>query len=169
MMYKTQKLVYFSLLTTMAAALGLLEAMLPNPFPLPGIKLGLANIVTLLVIYVFGLKEGLAISILRVLFVSFMSGTFLSVAFFLSLSGGIVSALVMAVMKRYVHNFSIIGISIAGAVSHNIGQLLTASFLIQTGYIFFYLPVLLLAALPTGLITGYIAGLLLPYLKGKFI
>lgn len=169
MMYKTQKLVYFSFLTTLAAALGLLEAMLPNPFPLPGIKLGLANIVTLLVIYVFGLKEGLAISILRVLFVSFLSGTFLSVAFFLSLSGGILSALVMAVMKIYVHDFSIIGISIAGSVAHNVGQLLTASFLIQTGYIFFYLPVLLLAALPTGLLTGYIAGLLLPYLKSKFI
>lgn len=168
-MHNTQRLVYFSLLTTMAAALGLLETILPNPFPLPGVKLGLANIVTLLVIYVFGLKEGLAVSVLRVLFVSFLSGTFLSVAFFLSLSGGILSALVMAVIKLYVPAFSIIGISIAGAVAHNIGQLLTASFLIQTSYIFFYLPVLLLAALPTGFSTGYIARLLLPYLRDRFI
>ncbi|PKM89672.1 MAG: heptaprenyl diphosphate synthase [Firmicutes bacterium HGW-Firmicutes-12] len=166
-MSSTQKLVYFSFFITLASVLGLLEAFLPNPFPLPGVKLGLANIVTLLVIYLFGTKEGLAIAFLRVLFVSFLSGTFLSVGFFLSLSGATVSALVMAALKKYIPSLSIIGISIAGAVTHNIAQLLAASVLIQTGYIFFYLPVLLLASLPTGLSTGYMARLLLPYLQNR--
>jgi heptaprenyl diphosphate synthase len=141
--------------------------LLPNPLPIPGVKLGLANIVTLLAIYLFGAKEGLAISVLRVLFVSFLSGTFLSVGFFLSLSGATISALVMASLKNFVPSLSLVGISIAGAVTHNVAQLLAASVLIQTGYIFFYLPVLLLAGLPTGLSTGYITRLLLPYLQRK--
>lgn len=166
-MSKTHRLVYFSLFVTLATALGFLEMLLPNPLPLPGIKLGLANIVTLLVLYLYGIKEGLTVSLLRVLFASFLGGTFLSVAFLLSLSGALLSTLVMALLIKYVTSLSIIGISIVGAVAHNIGQLLTASLLVQTGYIFFYLPILLLAGLPTGLSTGYIARLLLRYLEGK--
>jgi heptaprenyl diphosphate synthase len=169
MMFKTRKLVYFSLFVTLATALSFLEMLLPNPFPLPGIKLGLANIVNLLVLYVYGIKEGLTVSLLRVLFASFLAGTFFSVAFFLSLSGAILSTLVMAVLINFFSSLSIIGVSIAGAVFHNIGQLLMASVLIQTGYIFFYLPVLLLAGLPTGLSTGYIARLLLGYLERKHL
>ena len=166
-MSKTQKLVYFSLFVTLATALGVLETMFPNPFPIPGIKLGLANIVTLLVLAMYGLKEGLLVSLLRVLFTSLLGGTLLSVGFFLSLSGALLSTLVMALLFRYMPTLSIIGISMAGAVSHNIGQLLTASVLIQTGYIFYYLPILLLAGIPTGLSTGYIARLLLDFLEEK--
>ncbi|MDD2212115.1 MAG: Gx transporter family protein [Clostridia bacterium] len=164
-MLKTRRLVYFSLFVTLATALGFLEMLLPNPFPLPGVKLGLANLVTLLVLYVYGLKEGLAVSLLRVLFASLLGGTFLSVGFFLSFSGAVLSTLVMAVLIKYVPALSIIGVSMVGAISHNVGQLLTASFLIQTPYLFYYLPVLLLAGLPTGLATGYLARLLLRYLK----
>lgn len=166
-MPNTRKLVYLSLLTTLAAALGLLETLLPNPLPLPGVKLGLANIVTLLALYLYGLKEGLAVAFLRVMFVSFLTGTFLSVGFFLSLSGGIVSALVMAFCVRYLGSLSIIGVSVLGAVAHNMGQLATASFLIKTGYIFYYLPILLLAAIPTGILTGLITRLLKPHLEGR--
>jgi len=165
---RTQKLVYFSFFLTLAAVLGLLESLLPNPLPLPGVKLGLANIVTLLVLYVFGLKAGVSLALLRVIFVSLLTGTFLSVGFWLSLSGGIISALVMGVLLRHCPVFSIVGTSIAGAVMHNLGQLAAASLLIQTSYIFFYLPILLLAGIPTGLITGYIAGLLLPSLGRRF-
>jgi heptaprenyl diphosphate synthase len=164
-MLKTRRLVYFSLFVTLATALGFLEMLLPNPFPLPGVKLGLANLVTLLVLYVYGLKEGLAVSLLRVLFASLLGGTFLSVGFFLSFSGAVLSTLVMAVLIKHVPALSIIGVSMVGAISHNVGQLLTASFLIQTPYLFYYLPVLLLAGLPTGLATGYLARLLLRYLK----
>lgn len=164
-MSKTRKLVYFSLFVTLATALGFLEMLLPNPFPLPGVKLGLANVVTLLVLYVYGLKEGLAVSLLRVIFASLLGGTFLSVVFFFSLSGAVVSTLVMAVLIKYIPTLSIIGVSMVGAIFHNLGQLLIASFLIQTVYIFYYLPVLLLAGIPTGLATGYLARLLLRYLR----
>lgn len=164
-MFNTRRLVFFSLFVTLATALGFLEMLLPNPFPLPGVKLGLANIVTLLVLYVYGVKEGLAVAVLRVLFASLLGGTFLSVSFMLSLSGSIFSTVVMALLIRYIPALSIIGVSMVGAVSHNVGQLLTASVLIQTPYIFYYLPVLLLAGLPTGLATGIMARLLLRYLR----
>ncbi|HHY06457.1 MAG TPA: Gx transporter family protein [Clostridia bacterium] len=166
-MSKTRKLVYFSLFVTLATALGFLETLLSNPLPLPGVKLGLANIVTLLVLYLYGLKEGLVVSLFRVLFVSLLGGTFLAVGFWLSFSGAVLSTLVMAGLIKYVSALSIIGVSMAGAVSHNVGQLLAASFLIQTPYIFYYLPFLLLAGIPTGLVTGYLARLLLRYFQGK--
>ena len=164
-MINTRKLVFFSLFVTLATALGFLEMLLPNPFPLPGVKLGLANIVTLVVLYVYGFKEGFAVALLRVLFASLISGTFLSVGFMLSLSGAILSTLIMGVLIRYVSALSIMGVSMVGAVSHNVGQLITASFMIQTPYIFYYLPVLLLMGIPTGLATGYIARLLLNHLE----
>lgn len=167
MAISTRKLVYYSFFITLATVLGLVEAMLPNPLPIPGVKLGLANTVTLIAIYLYGLKDGLALSVLRVIFVSLLLGTFLSVSFLLSMTGALASTLVMALLKRCVPALSIIGVSIAGAVTHNMGQLLMAAVLIQTGYIFFYLPVLLLAAIPTGVVTGYIARLLLVYLKDR--
>lgn len=166
-MTKTQKIVYLALFVTLATALGVIEAALPNPFPLPGVKLGLANIVTIQVLYLYRFRDGLTISLLRVLFTSLLVGTFLSVGFYLSLSGALLSTLIMALLFRYVPVLSIMGVSIAGAVAHNVGQLITASFLIQTGYIFYYLPVLLLSAIPTGLVTGYIARLLLQQLERK--
>mgnify|MGYP000851317283 CR=1 FL=1 len=166
-MSKTQRLVYLSLFVTLASALGILESALPNPFPLPGVKLGLANIVTLQVLYLYGLKDGLAISLLRVLFTSLFVGTFLSVGFYLSLTGAVFSTLVMAFLFKYVPALSMMGVSIAGAVSHNVGQLLAAAALIQTGYIFYYLPVLLLSGIPTGLATGYVACLSLKHLARK--
>ncbi|MGI6588981.1 MAG: Gx transporter family protein [Peptococcia bacterium] len=166
-MSKTRKLVYFSLFITLATALGFLEMLLPNPLPLPGVKLGLANIVTLLVLYLYGLKAGLVVSLFRVLFASLLGGTFLAVGFWLSFSGAVFSTLVMAVLIKCVPALSIMGVSMVGAVSHNVGQLLTASLLIQTPYIFYYLPILLLAGLPTGVVTGYLARLLLRYFPGK--
>lgn len=164
-MTKTRKLVFFSLAVTLATALGFLEMLLPNPLPLPGVKLGLANIVTLMVLSMYGLKEGLSVALLRVLFASLLAGTFFSVSFMLSLSGAVLSTLTMSFFFRYFSTFSIIGVSMAGAVMHNVGQLLMAAFLIQTPYIFYYLPVLLLAGIPTGLVTGYLARLLLHYLE----
>lgn len=164
-MSKTKKLVYFAFLVTLATALAFAESLLPNPLPLPGVKLGLANMVTLLVLYLFGLKEGLALSLLRVLFSSLLGGTFLAVAFWLSFSGALVSTLVMALVLKLVPSLSIMGVSMVGAVFHNLGQLLVAGFLIQTFSIFYYFPFLLLAGIPIGLTTGYLARLLLDYFR----
>ncbi len=164
-MFSTRKLVLLSFLVTLAAALGFLEMHLPNPFPFPGAKLGLANIVTLLVLYLFSVREGILVSILRVCFISFLSGTFLAVGFWLSLSGALLSTLAMAVVIKYWASLSIVGVSIIGALFHNLGQIFVAAFLMHTQHIFYYLPFLLLVSLPTGLLTGYLARLLRPFLR----
>lgn len=160
-MSDTRKMVFFSLLVALGTTLHVVEGMIPNPFPLPGLKLGLANIVTLITVYFYGLRDGLAVTVLRVVLGSLIGGVFLSPGFLLSLSGAVVSTLVMAYFLRYAPCFSIKGVSVAGAVSHNLGQLLAASLMIQSGTIFYYLPFLILAALPTGLVTGHLLELVI--------
>lgn len=161
----TRKLVFLSLLVALGTALHVLEAMLPNPLPFPGVKLGLANVVTLLALYLFGFRSGLAVAVLRVLTGSLLSGTIFSITFMMSLSGAVLSTIVMACLFRRSESFSILGVSMAGAVMHNIGQLLLASYLIETRGVFYYLPVLIIVGLPTGFLTGYISRLLIRRLK----
>lgn len=155
-MFSTLRLVFLSLLVALGAVLHVVEGFVPVPLPLPGVKLGLANIVTLFAIYLYGLRGGLAVATARVLLGSLISGAFLSPGFFLALSGAIASTLVMAWLYKHTSCFSLIGISMAGAVGHNLGQLLAASLILRSSAVFYYLPFLLLAGIPTGLFTGYI-------------
>ncbi|MDS1029185.1 Gx transporter family protein [Bacillota bacterium LX-D] len=164
-MNKTKKLTLLAMLVTLATALHALELLIPNPLPLPGTKLGLANVVTLVTLLQFGFKEGLAVSLLRVLFASFLTGTFLTLNFTMSLAGALLSALVMGLLYYNIKSFSILGISVAGAVVHNIAQLAIAFFATETPGIFFYLPFLLLIGVPVGLLTGAIAGNVYKHLK----
>lgn len=159
----THRVVFLALLIAMGTALHVAEALLPIPLPIPGIKLGLANIVTLLAIYLYGFRDGLTVALLRVLLGSLIGGVFLAPGFLLGISGAIISTLVMATMLRYTRCFTLIGISMAGAVGHNIGQLLAASLLLQSSTIFFYLPILLLTGIPSGLFTGYLLTILLEH------
>ena len=168
-MFSTRRLVYLSLLLAMATALHVLEGLFPIPLPFPGVKLGLANIVTLLILYLYDLRAGLTVAIARVFLGSLLAGTFLSPGFLLALTGAVVSTLLMALLVKKTVCFSPLGISLAGAVGHNLGQLLMASLLLQNQAIFFYLPVLLLAAIPTGLVTGYILQRLLERLEATGI
>lgn len=159
-------MVFLSLLVALATALHLVESLLPIPLPIPGMKLGLANIVTLLAIYLYGFRDGLTVALLRVLLGSLLSGMFLSPGFLLGITGTIFSTLVMAALLKRTSCFSMIGISMAGAAGHNIGQLLAASLLLQSTSLIYYLPVLLLAGIPTGIITGYLLNSLLAH-NGK--
>lgn len=165
-MVNTHKLLLISLLVTMGTALHALEIMLPNPLPLPGAKLGLANIVTLMALFIYGPKEALSISVLRVLFGSLITGTLFSVGFFLSLAGAMLSLAVMGLLVRFLPAFSVIGVSIAGAAAHNTGQILLAAWLLETKHIFYYLPFLLLTGIPTGFFTGSVSSYLKKYLAG---
>lgn len=165
MRFGTQRLVFLSLLVALGTALHLVEALLPLPVPLPGVKLGLANIVTLLAIYQYGFRDGLTVALLRVLLGSLLGGVFLSPAFLLGVSGALIGTLLMALLVGHCRCFSPIGISMAGAVGHNLGQLLAASLLLQSAATIFYLPVLLLAGIPTGIFTGYVLKALLEECK----
>ena len=164
-MFSTRRLVYLSLLLAMATTLHVLEGLFPIPLPFPGVKLGLANIITLLVLYLYDLRAGLTVAIARVFLGSLLGGTFLAPGFLLGLTGAVLSTLLMALLVKKTTCFSPLGISLAGAVAHNLGQLLMASLLLQNQAVFFYLPVLLLAAIPSGLVTGYILQRLLERLE----
>lgn len=159
---QTRKLLYLSLLVAGGTALHVFEGFLPALSALPGAKLGLANLVTLLTLTLFGPLETWWVVILRVLLGSLLGGTLLTTTFFLSLAGALGSTLVMLVAARVGRGIlSLVGVSVLGAVAHNLSQLFMAAFLIQHLGIFFYLPYLLLFALPTGYFIGITASFVL--------
>ncbi len=155
----TRRVVYLGLATGLALGLHIFEAMIPMPTDLlvPGFKLGLANIVTLYVIMNFSMKDAVSVSILRTILGSLLSGTFMTVTFFFSFAGGLMSAIVMGILFRYASRFfSMMGISLVGALTHNLAQLTTAALVIRTAGIFGYLPYMLFFALPTGAVVGIV-------------
>lgn len=155
-MTPTKRLVLISLFVAQAAALNILERYIMIPMVFPGVKLGLANIFTLLGILLLGWKEAFTIVVLRCSLAAIMGGNPFS--FLFSITGGLLSTLVMVLLwKKFSVHISIIIISLAGAVAHNIGQLFVAGLLIQDFRIYVYLPVLLLSALVTGYFVGVVA------------
>ena len=167
-MGKTKKTALCGILIALALALSYLERFVPLQLivPLPGVKLGLANIVTLIALYLLGAKYAFAILIPRCILGAIFGGGITGLLF--SLTGGILAMGVMAIAKK-LPLFSIYGVSILGAAAHNMGQILAAMVLMHSMYIGAYLPYLLLMAILTGLLTGGIcAGVLrvLPPLGG---
>jgi len=171
--HSTRKLTLIAVLVAQAIVLHLFEALIPLPIPIPGVKLGLANIITLLALVLFDFKSALLIAVLRTVLGSLLSGTFFNIAFFMSFAGAVAATLLMAGLMRLGPTpgidspFSWLGISIAGAVAHNLGQLAVASILIQHIAIFYYLPIMLISSVPTGLLTGLLLRELLNYLQAS--
>ncbi|MEW5785819.1 MAG: Gx transporter family protein [Bacillota bacterium] len=158
-------LTYMAVLVTFAVVIHTVEAALPLPMPVPGVRLGLANIITLLAIVLYGLRSGLLVSVLRTLIGSFFTGGFLGFGFWLSLAGGAAACLVMtlAVVLLRRGYLSLVSVSILGAVTHNLAQLAAASVIIANPALLRgYFPLLLLLGIPTGLFTGLAAH----YLEG---
>lgn len=152
-MKRLKKLIFLSLLVSLGLALSIIESMIPIPILLPGMKLGLANIVCLISLVLFGYKEAFAVAILRSLVFALATGSFSGLAY--SLSGAILSTLVMAIVFIYLSNyFSLIGVSIFGAIFHNVGQLLAASLIMENIKIFSYFPFMSLLSLFTGYFVG---------------
>lgn len=169
-MGNTRKLVLIGLLVSLGLILHFVEAMLPISMLVPGAKLGLANIVNLIALVLIGFRGGLLIFLTRVFLGSLFAETFLSINFYLSLGGGLTGYLFMAlVYYLFQDKFSLIGVSIIGAVFHNLGQLLIAYFIIKNPGIFYYLPYLTLLAIPTGIGVGlitYFTSRYLPVVEG---
>ena len=156
-MSKNKKLVFMALLVAQAIILGLIEKSLPLPTITPGAKLGLANIITVLALYLFTFNEVFVIVLLRVIFLAIFGGNMSS--FFYSLAGGMLSLCAMYItMKIFKDSISTIGVSVVGAVFHNIGQTLVASFVIHDIRIAALLPLLLVSAVGTGIFVGMTAG-----------
>ena len=153
-MSRTNKMVLMGILVSQALILHLIERMIPVPVPVPGIKLGLANAISLITIVFFGPKEALLVVAMRTFLGSVFGGGVS--AFLYSFIGGCISTIAMAVMYKYFKNlFSLPAISVAGAIFHNIGQILMASIIVQNMRLFIYLPVLMISAVITGLFIGF--------------
>jgi heptaprenyl diphosphate synthase len=160
-MNKAKKIVLLGILIALALALHVAERMIPLPIvPVPGVKLGLANIVTLVAIFMLPFHEVFLFVIIRTTLSSIFGGGLSG--FLFSLSGGLFSMLVMYLLARYLHRWlSLPAISVIGALFHNIGQLLVAAFIVKTIGIMLYLPMLIAAAGLTGLAVGFTTLMLL--------
>lgn len=152
----TRQLVLAALMTALGISLNIIESMLPLPIPFPGTKIGLANVAVLLCLYVLPLKITTCVFVLRIMLASLLLGTFLSSSFFIGGFGGVLSFIVMVMVKK-IPSVSLLGVSIAGAAAHNFGQVLIASFIISNAAILYYLPVVLLISIPAGFFTGFVA------------
>ncbi|MTI48518.1 Gx transporter family protein [Sporosalibacterium faouarense] len=152
-MSRIKKLVFLSLLVSVGLALSIIESTMPVPFLAPGAKLGLSNMVVLTTLVIFGFKEAFAVAVIRSLTFALATGGFSGL--FYSLAGAILSVIVMGIVFKFFKNFfSLIGVSIFGAMAHNIAQIGVASIIMENIKIFSYLPIMSLVSLFTGYFVG---------------
>lgn len=163
----TKRVALLSVLMALGIVLnGLENVLLPwSILPVPGAKIGLANIVSLLILLLVDLKTALTLSILRIIIVSALTGTIGTPVFPLSLGGAVLSLLLMKLFKSLGDKLSLIGLSIIGAIGHNLGQL--AVLMVLPGFFpgfsaLYLLPGLLLMAIPAGMITGWVVKIIYP-------
>ena len=159
---KTDRIAKYSLLIALAMILSYLEAQIPAFFAVPGMKLGLTNVVVLTALYLMDAKSAMLINLLRIFLVSVMFGNGMSLAY--SAAGGILSGIVMILLKR-TGKFSIVTVSAAGGVCHNVGQVLVAMALLETRSLGWYLLILWFTGLAAGLAIGILGGMLVKRLE----
>ena len=153
------KTAYFGVFTSLALILSYVETLIPISFGIPGIKLGLANLVIVIVLYTYGGKEAFLLSVTRILLSGFLFGNLSMILY--SMAGGIFSLAIMVLLRK-IGGFSIQGVSIAGGVFHNIGQLLMAGVLMGSHLVVYYTPVILISGVIMGIITGVTLRLVMP-------
>ena len=152
---KQKKIAYMGLFAAIAIIFGYVESLIPFFAGIPGIKLGLANLSVLFILETYTWKEAALVSMVRILVIGFMFGNMFSILY--SMAGAALSLTVMTLMKRF-SGFSILGVSVAGGVSHNIGQLIIAALIVENTSLFYYAPVLLISGVITGILIGILTG-----------
>ncbi|RKM56507.1 Gx transporter family protein [Butyrivibrio sp. X503] len=161
---KTSKITLYGIFAALAMILSYVELQIPAFFAVPGMKLGLTNIVVVVALYVLGEKSAFFINLIRILVVSLLFGTVMSLWF--SLAGGILSTLIMILLKK-TGKYSPVGVSAAGGITHNIGQIIIAMILLQTKFIIWYLPALWISGVISGVIIGIIGGIVCRHLGSQ--
>ena len=158
-----QKMVLLALFATIALTIFVVESMLPPLAPIPGIKLGLANVITLILLLCFNEKDALIVLLVRILLASMFAGQLMTFAY--SLAGGLLCFAVMSVINRILGGRYVFITSVFGAMAHNTGQILVAIFMTSSLSILLYLPLLLISAVLTGLFTGFCAWFAAPRIQ----
>ena len=162
-----KKITRISILLSLSVVLSIIESLIPVVNgTIPGLKIGLANIAIMIALYAYGIKEAIFISIARIFIVGLLRTGLFNITFLFSMGGAVLSLIAMIIMKKS-NIFSIIGVSIIGSTFHTIGQIIVAMIFIRNTSILYYLPILLLFAIPTGLLIGYISKQLMPNFQEK--
>lgn len=162
-MKKTVRLGFF---LALALILSYVESLIPFSFGIPGIKLGLPNLVVALLLYQNGAKNALAVNFLRIILSGFLFGSLYSILY--ALAGAALSFCAMLVGRR-MHCFSPVGVSVLGGVFHNIGQIIVAMLVVETYYVGYYMPFLIAAGTVTGAVLGVAVLELMPYLREEIL
>lgn len=159
-----KKTVMLGFLLALSMILSYIESLIPFSLGIPGIKLGLPNLIVVLLLYVYGGREALTVNLARVVLTGFLFGNLYGILY--ALAGAVFSFGLMILMKR-IGCLSIVGVSIGGGVFHNIGQVLVAMFVVETYAPLFYLPYLMIAGAVTGFVIGIVSMRILPYVQGR--
>lgn len=149
------RVAYFGVFTALALIFSYLETLIPVSVGIPGVKLGLANLITVIALYKIPVKDVYVLAVVRVVLAGFIFGNYFSILY--SLAGAVLSLTVMVILAKS-NDFSVMGVSMAGGVAHNVGQLLIAMAVVETFSVVYYIPVLLVAGLVTGLLIGIVSG-----------
>ena len=160
---KTKKITYMALLTALALIIFVLESYIPVPVPIPGVKLGLANIITLYALWTLRPREAFIILITRIVLGSIFAGQLMSLLY--SLGGGLLCFILTLASRRVLSEQQIWISSVIGAIAHNVGQILVAIAVTSTPSVAVYLPLLLISAIVTGCFTGFAAQQLYLHMK----
>ena len=154
---KTKKMAVLALAIALAMILSFVESQIPAFVAIPGVKIGLANIAVVFVLYKLGWKEAVLISLVRVVMVSMLFGTLVSL--FYSVAGAVLSLTGMVLLKK-TGLFSTVAVSVTGGVLHNVGQILMACLLLETNVIVYYLPFLILSGVIAGVVIGVVSAII---------
>ena len=154
---KTKKIAVLALAIALAMILSFVESQIPAFVAIPGVKIGLANIAVVFVLYNLGWKEAVLISLVRVVMVSMLFGTLVSL--FYSVAGAVLSLTGMVLLKK-TGLFSTVAVSVTGGVLHNVGQILMACLLLETNVIVYYLPFLILSGVIAGVVIGVVSAIM---------
>lgn len=161
-----KKFTRLTMLLALSVVLNIIESFIPLfNGNIPGLKLGLANIIILIVLYMFSFKDALYVSLLRIILVGILRTGLFSMTFFFSLGGALLSLCSMFIAKKT--KLSIIGVSIVGSIFHSAGQILVAILIIKNTYIIYYVPWLLLFSIPTGILVGFTSKIILNNLDNR--
>lgn len=161
-MMGSRRIAYCGLFAALAILMGYVELLIPMPILIPGVKLGLANVIIVIMLYFMDAKSAFFVSLIRVLLSGLLFAGFAGLLY--SLSGAMLSFAVMVLLKR-TERFSIVGVSVAGGVFHNVGQIVVAALVVENVRMAYYLPFLLVSGVVTGIVIGIVAQTALKYLK----
>ena len=158
MKIKPKNIALLGLCAALAMILSYLESLIPLSFAVPGIKLGLANIAIIFVLYKLGAKEAILVSLIRIVWMAILFGNAVTLAY--SVAGAILSLTAMILLKRS-ERFSTIGVSVVGGILHNTGQILVAMLIMDTAQIIYYLPILCISGIAAGAAVGIVSAILI--------